>query len=227
MAESVPAKLFSYFVRNSVLLALRELIRVPVGVMRSVDNEGMRELCASCTRPKKTCICHLVQRTKNKTRVVVLQHPSEVKRAKGSAQLLSMSLENVDVFIGEIFNPVDLKLHLSTTALLYPKNHEPENVTAQETNIENVESLIAVDGTWRKSRKILYLNPWLTQLPRVSISEQISLYRIRKREAVNQLSTFESVVHALDIAQSSRENLLKSFVLFNTQFLSFTQKPKR
>ena len=41
--------------------------------------------------------------------------------------------------------------------------------------------LIVPDGTWRKARKLLYLNPLLDALPRVTLGQvPPSRYRLRK-----------------------------------------------
>jgi DTW domain-containing protein YfiP len=65
---------------------------------------------------------------------------------------------------------------------------------------ENFASLrlIVLDGTWRKSRKMLYLNPPLQRLPRLMLSDPPpSSYLIRKAHRPNQLSTLEASCAAL------------------------------
>lgn len=58
--------------------------------------------------------------------------------------------------------------------------------------------LIVLDGTWRKSRKMLYCNPALQALPRFSLRDlPPSHYRLRKAHRPDQLSTLEAVCHAL------------------------------
>src|SRR5205809_1132418 len=58
--------------------------------------------------------------------------------------------------------------------------------------------LIVLDGTWRKSRKMLYLNPLLQHLPRLSLQGMpASNYRIRKAHKPDQLSTLQATCAAL------------------------------
>jgi DTW domain-containing protein YfiP len=58
--------------------------------------------------------------------------------------------------------------------------------------------LLVLDATWRKSRKMLYLNPALQGLPRLALRDlPPSAYRIRKAHAPHQLSTLEAAAHAL------------------------------
>jgi len=58
--------------------------------------------------------------------------------------------------------------------------------------------LVVLDGTWRKSLKMLCLNPALQQLPRLALSNTpTSRYRIRKAHHAHQLSTLEATCAAL------------------------------
>lgn len=55
-----------------------------------------------------------------------------------------------------------------------------------------------IDATWRKSRKMLYLNPLLQTLPRLSLEQMpASHYRIRKAHKPDQLSSLEACAYAL------------------------------
>ena len=58
--------------------------------------------------------------------------------------------------------------------------------------------LIIIDATWRKSRKMLFVNPWLQTLPRLALhSPPVSQYRVRRAHRADQLSTFEAACEAL------------------------------
>jgi DTW domain-containing protein YfiP len=58
--------------------------------------------------------------------------------------------------------------------------------------------LVVLDATWRKSRKMLYVNPELQRLPRLALHDvPPSAYRIRKAHAAHQLSTLEAAALAL------------------------------
>lgn len=74
--------------------------------------------------------------------------------------------------------------------------------------------LVVPDGTWRKARKLLHLNPSLAALPRVSLGAVApSRYRLRKAPEEGALSTIEAVVAALDAleAPQSFAALLRPF----------------
>jgi DTW domain-containing protein YfiP len=58
--------------------------------------------------------------------------------------------------------------------------------------------LVVLDATWRKSRKMLHLNPALQRLPRLSLENApASSYTIRKAHQPGQLSTLEATCAAL------------------------------
>ncbi len=58
--------------------------------------------------------------------------------------------------------------------------------------------LVVLDATWRKSRKMLYLNPALQALPRLALADvPSSRYLIRKAHLPHQLSTLEATCLAL------------------------------
>lgn len=82
--------------------------------------------------------------------------------------------------------------------------------------------LVVLDGTWRKSRKMLYLNPALQSLPRLALREAApSRYLIRKAHAAHQLSTLEATCHALAQLEDHTEHyapLLDAFARFVAQF---------
>ena len=58
--------------------------------------------------------------------------------------------------------------------------------------------LVVLDGTWRKSRKMLHLNPALQHLPRLPLHDlPASRYRIRQAHQPDQRSTLEATCAAL------------------------------
>ena len=167
-----------------------------------------RKYCLVCERPEKSCYCHITDSLINTPQVFIWQHPLEFNHPKGTAKLLSLCLCRCIIKIGEIFLPDELGVNLDQCALLYPgeSSHQLAN--------KNIRQLIAIDGTWRKSRKIIHLNPWLKSLPRISLSNITSNYSIRKPHQKNQLSTFESICYALHHLDQSF-NLKKSELIFD------------
>lgn len=174
-----------------------------------------RPLCTACWRPQRTCICQWVTPTPHAVEVVVLQHPLEVTQAKGSARLLHLSLPHSRLVTGEVFDEAELQallrapLHTAApkhTLLLYPDTPQdqarglpaPPPLAAGALREPASLRLIVLDGTWRKSHKMLYQNPLLQQLPRLALRDVApSHYLIRKAPRPEQLSTLEATCQAL------------------------------
>lgn len=165
-----------------------------------------RPQCTACLRPLSACICRWVAPTDHAVEVLVLQHPLEVHQAKGSARLLHLSLAHCRLVVGEAFAvrvwPEDDK----HTLLLYPDSLQdtapdlrvPPALPPEWPQAPSRLRLVVLDGTWRKSRKMLYRSPPLQQLPRLALRNlPPSHYRIRKAHGPDQLSTLEATCYAL------------------------------
>ncbi|MGV7210273.1 tRNA-uridine aminocarboxypropyltransferase [Oxalobacteraceae bacterium A2-2] len=159
-----------------------------------------RALCPACLRAQRTCICRWIARTDNLPEVLILQHPMEVANAKGSARLLHLGLARSRLEVGEQFAPAQLAQWLGGDAhplLLYPGDDGPPCDPAWLDAPQRLR-LVVLDGTWRKSRKMLHLNPQLAALPRLPLRAMpASHYLIRKAHLPDQLSTLEATAYAL------------------------------
>jgi DTW domain-containing protein len=172
-----------------------------------------RQICTRCLRAQSSCICQWVSPLMPSPwlQVLVLQHPLEVGQAKGTGRLLHLSLLGSRLQVGEQFDAATLQACLSapwdeqgrpvTPVLLYPDTPDAPAQTVQFTADAasgTAYRLVILDATWRKSRKMLYLNPLLQQLPRLALQDPpASHYRIRKAHRPQQLSTLEATCHAL------------------------------
>jgi DTW domain-containing protein len=183
-----------------------------------------------CLRPKRTCICHLISRVHSDVEVWILQHPLEVTETKGTARLLHLSLPNSKMLVGEVFDEAELfniKSNKKYSILLYPTSPEDHSLgiavppALNEACLKELNSsrLIIIDGTWRKSRKILIKNPYLQTLPRLVLQDlPAGQYSIRKARKPHQLSTLEAAIAALAQLEGDKaklEALNQSFTAFN------------
>ncbi|EKT4523174.1 DTW domain-containing protein [Pseudomonas putida] len=174
-----------------------------------------RPRCERCLRPLDHCLCPLIPSLDSRTRVIVLQHPSETSHALNTARLAALGLVNAELRVGEVFD--DLERLLATPGyrpvVLFPGD-EAGVLRAYAGDDELPLMLIVPDGTWRKARKLLYLNPSLAALPRVTLGEvRASRYRLRKAPGEGALSTVEAVVEALNVLESPLcfDEVLKPF----------------
>ncbi|RQO55070.1 tRNA-uridine aminocarboxypropyltransferase [Pseudomonas sp. KBW05] len=173
-----------------------------------------RPQCSRCLRPVTHCLCALIPSLDSRTRVLLLQHPSEVNHALNTARLAALGLNNAQLLVGEVFE--DLPTLLSAPGyqarLLFPAD-DAQPLQAYASSDEPL-LLVVPDGTWRKARKMLHLNPLLAALPRVTLAEgAVSRYRLRKAPAPGALSTIEAITQALQVLEAPTcfEALLKPF----------------
>ncbi len=191
-----------------------------------------RARCATCLRAQSACICRWITHVAPRAALLVLQHPLEVANAKNSARLLHLSVAGSVLAVGEAFDvgELDALLHADgrVPVLLYPDTPDDAGLPAPPPFVPMDAGrlrLVVLDATWRKSRKMLYLNPALQTLPRLALREVApSNYRIRKAHAPHQLSSLEAAVHALAQLESesaSFQPLLDAFDGFVAQQAAF------
>ena len=196
-----------------------------------------RRTCARCLRAQSACICQWITPLAADVELLILQHPLEVGNAKNSARLLHLSVTPSVMVVGEAFDPAGLSGWLElggrTPVLLYPDTPgdrslgiaPPPDLPAGLLARPEQLRLVIVDATWRKSRKMLYLNPALQRLPRFTLRAMpASHYRIRKAHAPDQLSTLEAAAYAgmqLDPDTERWQGLLAAFDGFIGQRLAY------
>ncbi len=175
-----------------------------------------RAQCSRCLRPQTHCLCALIPQLDSRTRVLLLQHPSEVGHALNTARLADLGLLNAELRVGEVFEDLATLLNPPgyQARLLFPGEGAQLIDTAEPSDESLPWLLVVPDGTWRKARKLLHLNPLLAQLPRATLPEgAVSRYRLRKAPGPGALSTLEAIVQALEIleAPTSFAPLLRPF----------------
>ena len=173
-----------------------------------------RPQCPRCLRPTTHCLCALIPNLDSRTRVLLLQHPSEVNHALNTARLAALGLVNAQLVVGEVFEDLQTLLNPPgyQARLLFPAE-DAQPLQAYSPSDEPL-LLVVPDGTWRKARKLLHLNPLLAALPRVTLAAgAVSRYRLRKAPGPGALSTVEAIVQALQVleAPQSFEPLLRPF----------------
>jgi DTW domain-containing protein YfiP len=142
--------------------------------------------------------------------LLILQHPLEVAQAKGSAGLLQLSLQHSRCEVGERFDDAALGAWLAAgsgaTWLLYPDSgvapaQSPARVSGSgaKAAADRPSRLVVLDATWRKSLRMLCLNPRLQALPRLALSglPPSSYAGLRRAHRADQLSTLEASCRAL------------------------------
>ncbi|MFA1027883.1 DTW protein [Pseudomonas syringae pv. helianthi] len=173
-----------------------------------------RARCDRCLRPVPHCLCTLIPQLDSRTRVLILQHPGEVSHALNTARLAALGLVNAQLRVGEVFDDLQTLLRPPgyEARLLFPGEAAETLMPYAHNSLPML--LVVPDGTWRKARKLLHLNPLLAELPRVTPGAvPVSRYRLRKAPGPDALSTLEAIAHALQTLEATRsfETLLKPF----------------
>jgi DTW domain-containing protein YfiP len=192
-----------------------------------------RPVCPRCLRPQAVCFCAWITPLASAIEILILQHPLEVGNAKNTARLLHLSLENSRLEVGETFAPDALAVLLAgkRNLLLYPDlsdaaapNPAPNLMPMPASSSPDLR-LVVLDATWRKSRKMLYLNPLLATLPRLALRDTPpSRYLMRKAHLPDQLSTLEATCYALAQLENDGARftpLIAAFDTFVAQHLRF------
>lgn len=168
--------------------------------------QNRRQRCQQCARPQTHCLCDLIPHLPSQTRVLLIQHPDETQHALNTARMTALGLQNSTLIIAETVD--DLEQHLQLpgyrACVLFP-GEGAQQLSAYQTG-QHPLLLVVPDGTWRKAQRILYCNPLLAALTRVTLPLGLSSrYRIRKAPNTQALATVEAVSYALDILEPDKD----------------------
>ncbi|MDP2506013.1 tRNA-uridine aminocarboxypropyltransferase [Oceanobacter sp. 3_MG-2023] len=163
-----------------------------------------RLICRACERPVSVCLCEVLVRREAPLDLVIWQDPNEARHRLSTAPLLHKSIINSRLVVADRCDPVALlgqDWH-QNTVLLFPLEGKPECPLDQA---RQCRQLLILDGTWRKVRRLLLLNPWLTRLPHLQLTPaELSRYHpIRKSPRPDGLSTLEAAVAGLNRLQGT------------------------
>lgn len=191
-----------------------------------------RKVCAACQYPLVVCVCSAIMQIKVDTEIIILQHPSEKNKAKNTARLIALVVPATKVIVGESaadFEEVKQliiakKKNEGSVAVLFPSPDSQilsKNLTPTSTGIQ---TLILLDGTWRKAKKMWQLNPWLWSLMICRLEAgSISGYRIRKGSESGGLATLEAAALALEIVEGAdTAPLYKAFEAMQDKWQQFS-----
>lgn len=163
-------------------------------------------------------MCGRIEKQANRIKVIILQHPDEVSNPKGSAIIAKLGLQQVECWVGEDFSEhADLnnliKMATANMLVLYP-SEQAENVALVDG--QTVKTLLIIDATWRKAKRIWHSNPQLHSLRCAKlITDRASNYRIRKVPEQSHFSTVEAVVEGLRVLEDKSQAYQPLLTLFD------------
>jgi DTW domain-containing protein YfiP len=175
-----------------------------------------KRYCFGCGVPRKVCLCDQVEPSAVAPNIVILRHPEERKKTLSTVSLIKQRYPAVLVKEGETFSPLRYK----QLALLFPDGGNGVERSAvkqrwadsgSSTKDRTADTLLLLDATWRKAKRMLHENDWLAALPRVSITPKVlSDYLLRKVPDANALSTVE--VFAMVEEDAELQDLFRVFM---------------
>lgn len=179
-----------------------------------------RKKCTVCEKALKACICSTIKSINTKIELIILQHPSEVKNAIGTARILNLSLDNCNIVVGENFTDnAQVNQYLTDVTrdcyLLYPSELSSE-LCAEKIKSNKIQTYFLLDGTWKKAYKMYQLSGNLQLLPAVTFPHGFeSDYRIRQSSVTGSLSTVEAGYYLLSILESDDDKFQPLLNTFN------------
>jgi len=194
-----------------------------------------RNVCQQCQRPEKVCICEFIEPILNTVEIGILQHPTEAKQIKGSALIAKLSLSHCSLWVGESLDDLPGLVNWLQSGervfLLYPEiENQKESYrvhtidTLRKLNNQSIKILV-LDGTWRKTYKIMQLNTELRGLDRIALNPiNQSQYKVRKQKDSQSLATVEAIYELLAQLENNAEKnqpLLTAFEAMQNQQLAF------
>lgn len=146
--------------------------------------------------------------------IFLLTHHKELSRETNTGRLVVEALDDKARIIPweRVKGNAELLecIQKGSVGLLYPNE---ESMTISEAG--SYDSYIVIDSTWQEAQKIYNKSPYLKSLPTLKIvTDQKSLYSLRRNQKENGLCTAEIVIEVLkneaysDLAEELQSKLI-------------------
>ncbi|XP_012262306.2 tRNA-uridine aminocarboxypropyltransferase 2 isoform X2 [Athalia rosae] len=181
------------------------------------DPPTMRDKCTQCRRPVPVCWCPGLPKTRLSpaSRLIILQHPAEVKRCLRTAPMLTFGLEvgKCLTFRGKKFPLLKHEglsdiLADTNTVMLYPTiaSTTLNALDPVGLNGQKPYNLVILDGTWPQAKAMYHNSPILHSVRSCKlVGLPISEYVIRTQPTEGCLSTLETGALALSILEGNSQ----------------------
>ena len=175
--------------------------------LRKTDLDPLR--CPRCRLHTDLCACALLSPRAIATKILLVTHKFEHRKATNTGHLAMLCLEGARLFLrGREEQPDDAVVWEAhrTPLLLFPtRDAVPLDVWRAAHPGEPV-ALIVPDGTWRQANRVRRRVPGLADIQAVRLpAGQNSAYRLRRTHLEHRLATFEAIALALGILEDPDE----------------------
>ncbi|MEY4546398.1 MAG: hypothetical protein RL685_2593 [Pseudomonadota bacterium] len=170
-----------------------------------------RDTCYRCFRPLGSCLCAVIPEVKNRTPLLILQHPRERTHPFNTVRIVALALSNCELVVDHahrVSQDPGLLGSLAGCGLLYPRPGARDITTLPAA--ERPRKLLVIDGTWHQAKALYREVPVLHDLPHFTLPSGLrSAFEIRQQPAEYCLSTLEAIVFALRALEPETEGLDK------------------
>ncbi|WP_111976896.1 tRNA-uridine aminocarboxypropyltransferase [Algibacillus agarilyticus] len=189
-----------------------------------------RQICERCYRPQTVCYCSIIKRVDNPFSIRIIQHKLEQFKAKGTARLAELSLDNCDI---EIVDPnVESWMLHAQDIVLFPTD-DATILTSDyiETADLTNKRFVILDGTWRQANQLMRAcqNRHKASFIALGVTDKSLYSDLRKTKKKGAFSTFEAITYLLaDLGcQSSQISMLEHTFKHFLDFQLFIQKKNK
>lgn len=167
--------------------------------------------CRKCWKSPPLCFCGEISPVETRTKLLILQHPKEVRSPLGTARLLSLSLNqcthrvglswrSLAHAVGNSFGTVDS----SEWAVLFVGNQKASKAARPGlmiqgkygalVSLKKIRGLVILDGNWKQAKSLWWRNSWLLKLNRALLTPRsLSEYgKVRRQPRQNCVCSLEA-----------------------------------
>jgi DTW domain-containing protein YfiP len=185
--------------------------------------------CSQCKLHLELCYCVLIPRIETRTRVVVLMHAQETKKATNTGSLAHRCLPNSEIRIRGTRDraPLDLSGLVDDsheTWMLYLSDRSEPLTPALAASLTKPVRLLVLDGNWSQANRlgVKLARELPPSVRHVKLTQGApSEYKLRKAHHSGGVATMEAIARALGVLEGAhvREPLEDIFRVMRDRFL--------
>lgn len=169
--------------------------------MRSTTPKDLSGHCQRCLLRLEICICASLPRVKTRTKVLIVQHVTELRLTSNTGRLAALALPNACIQSYGGGEPFDGSVLLAEpAALLYSAAASGRSGAAPE--LPPISKLVVLDGSFRQARRMYKRIEALRLLPELALPAPVVVpHRLRQPPHEAGMSTLEAIAHAIALLE--------------------------
>lgn len=175
-------------------------------------HKGLRKTqdpCSNCFLHKDRCICAFIPALKFETKLSLIIHAKELKRATNTGTLAAKALINSEVHIRGLqdspLSGADILNSSYQPLLFYPAEDAIDLTREFVQSFEKPIQLLVPDGNWRQASKVHTRYPEFKDIPRVMIkAPNTSTQHLRAETTAEGMATLQAIACAFGILEGEK-----------------------